>query len=144
MDTIRKIKMFAWKLAWGRLPTSTNLARFSNIPSCKCYVCNEGEDSADHIFFKCPFAMQLWSCVERYLGLGFKFKDLWPVGGWLKEGLPFDKRSGSKITGLIAACLWHLWKNRNNICFNKKSNGIFTFLFRALAEVYKDLPLNLD
>jgi hypothetical protein len=53
-------KNLLWKLAWDILPTKTTLA--ARIPSIDttCQLCSAEEESALHIFTKCPITQSIW------------------------------------------------------------------------------------
>ena len=33
-----------------------------------CYVCNEGWDDQNHVFFECPFGGRMWTMLSNKLG----------------------------------------------------------------------------
>ncbi|WOK94372.1 hypothetical protein Cni_G03074 [Canna indica] len=133
MNCIPKIKTFAWKLIWKRIPTSNYFAKFNGNIINNCPVCMNGEDSQDHLFFECPFATSYCITAGKTLGVNFEHFSNCKDGLWLLEGKNFDKENGNKLNGFIGASLWHLRKNRNEIFYNKKKLGINTILNRAFA-----------
>ncbi|KAF4363009.1 hypothetical protein F8388_020525 [Cannabis sativa] len=54
-----RLKMFLWKLCKDILPFGSRLSRiFGNNNSC--VICGEVDDSAQHLFWKCPLAKAVW------------------------------------------------------------------------------------
>ncbi|XP_060974630.1 uncharacterized protein LOC133039721 [Cannabis sativa] len=54
-----RLKMFLWKLCRDIIPFGNRLQRiFGN--STTCVICGAAEDSALHLFFKCPLAKAVW------------------------------------------------------------------------------------
>ncbi|WOL04221.1 hypothetical protein Cni_G12942 [Canna indica] len=135
MNCIPKIKTFAWKLIWKRIPTSSYFAKFNGGDINKCPVCMNGEDSQNHLFFYCSFAISYWNTVENVFGINFEQFSEWKEGNWMLEGKKYGKEDGNKLNGFIGDSLWHLWKNRNRVFFDKKRFGVNTILSKAFADV---------
>ena len=106
-----KVKLFGWLLLRERLKTRDRIARFAHINDTSCPLCNEDNESANHLFGECSFAKQVWSLM------GF------PTANW-SEGYievfnqvfllqTYDKDLFAKS---IAAC-WAIWKLRNDKVF---------------------------
>ncbi|WOL07832.1 hypothetical protein Cni_G16581 [Canna indica] len=135
LKVIPKVKIFLWKVLWGRLPTSAYLARISKVPLASCYVCGDDTDSLNHILFDCPFAKGYWEKIEMEFKIRFKHKENWFEGKWTEEVL-LDKPDFSKwLIELIAASIWNLWKNRNNCYFNNRKVGYNTLFYRSIANI---------
>ncbi|KAF4368491.1 hypothetical protein F8388_018615 [Cannabis sativa] len=59
LQITERLKMFLWKLCRDIIPFGNRLQRiFGN--STRCVICGEAEDSALHLFFKCPLAKAVW------------------------------------------------------------------------------------
>ncbi|KAF4383100.1 hypothetical protein F8388_009131 [Cannabis sativa] len=54
-----RLRMFLWKLCRDIIPFGSRLQRiFGN--EARCILCGKDEDSAHHLFFKCPLAKAVW------------------------------------------------------------------------------------
>ncbi|KAF4375099.1 hypothetical protein F8388_017245 [Cannabis sativa] len=54
-----RLRMFLWKLCRDIIPFGSRLQRiFGN--EVRCILCGKDEDSAHHLFFKCPLAKAVW------------------------------------------------------------------------------------
>ena len=55
-----RIKHFLWKMASNAV--ATNLARFKRhlSPTPLCLICEEHEESIEHVIFLCPWALKTW------------------------------------------------------------------------------------
>uniref|UniRef100_A0A803NXT3 Reverse transcriptase domain-containing protein n=1 Tax=Cannabis sativa TaxID=3483 RepID=A0A803NXT3_CANSA len=59
LQLTERLKMFLWKLCRDIIPFGNRLQRiFGN--STRCVICGAAEDSALHLFFKCPLAKAVW------------------------------------------------------------------------------------
>ncbi|WOL14581.1 hypothetical protein Cni_G23361 [Canna indica] len=97
MKVSERVKLFIWKVLWGRLPTSWWNAKLSGIEANKCHICNEGIDDMNHILFDCKYAKVYWKMAEETIGIVFSFKNEWRQGEWLKEADGFEEVSAVRL-----------------------------------------------
>ncbi|GJW51508.1 RNA-directed DNA polymerase, eukaryota, reverse transcriptase zinc-binding domain protein [Tanacetum coccineum] len=106
---------------WNLGPNGTllrlNLSlRGMDIPAISCFSCNANVKSANHIFFECIIAFDLWKLVYRWCEIPFvqtlsfeAFKD------WLSS--------------------WHAPKEKKHMLFIISTSRQFDFILVGLAEV---------
>nr|XP_043630058.1 uncharacterized protein LOC122601357 [Erigeron canadensis] len=108
-----------WRVGLDRLPTRLALKiRNCNMGSLMCGLCNDEEETAEHLFCSCWVALEVWHqvgvwCKSTPLFM-FEVKDLFKlhnVAGFCKE-----KRMVFK--GNVFVTCWILWKTRNDNVFN--------------------------
>uniref|UniRef100_A0A803QC15 Reverse transcriptase zinc-binding domain-containing protein n=1 Tax=Cannabis sativa TaxID=3483 RepID=A0A803QC15_CANSA len=59
LQITERLKMFLWKLCRDIIPFGNRLQRiFGN--DTRCVICGDADDSAQHLFFKCPLAKAVW------------------------------------------------------------------------------------
>ncbi|GJW41454.1 RNA-directed DNA polymerase, eukaryota, reverse transcriptase zinc-binding domain protein [Tanacetum coccineum] len=122
-----------WRLSLDRLPHRLNLSlRGTDISTISCSSCNANVESANHIFFECTIASDMWKLVYRWCDIPFvqalsfeAFKD------WFSSWhAPKDKKH--KLYVISASVLWWLWRFRNSVTFNsqplRKSDIFIMFL----------------
>ncbi|WOL16966.1 hypothetical protein Cni_G25754 [Canna indica] len=136
LKTTPKVRNFVWKLLWGRLPTTRYLSSFCKVDSSNCFVCGTEDDNVSHILFDCDFAISYWKKLEQELKIRFNYKMNWHKGSWLNEFAPSNTKINLWLKEILAASLWHLWKNRNNCCFNKKKSGLNSLFCRAISDIH--------
>ena len=58
-----KAKLLMWQLLQGRIMVKVVLNRFGllNNSSLLCPLCNEKEESGDHLFMQCSWSWKLWA-----------------------------------------------------------------------------------
>ncbi|GJY79979.1 RNA-directed DNA polymerase, eukaryota, reverse transcriptase zinc-binding domain protein [Tanacetum coccineum] len=67
-----KVNIFMWRLSFDRLPHMLNLfLRGMDIQAISCSSCNANVESANHIFFECIIASDLWKLVYRWCKIPF-------------------------------------------------------------------------
>ncbi|WOK96766.1 reverse transcriptase [Canna indica] len=85
--------------------------------------------------FECSFTRHFWSRIEHELGLCFKYKKYWNKGDRLKEDSKASSNAQKWSVEIIAASMWNLWKNKNNMCFQNISCGMNSMLCKTLADI---------
>ncbi|GJV39574.1 RNA-directed DNA polymerase, eukaryota, reverse transcriptase zinc-binding domain protein [Tanacetum coccineum] len=128
----RKVNIFIWRLSLDRLPHRLNLSlRGMDILTISCSSCNANVESANHIFFECTIASDMWKLVYRWCDIPFvqalsfeAFKD------WFSSWhAPKDKKH--KLYVISASVLWWLWRFRNSVTFNSqplRKSDIFDYV----------------
>ncbi|GJS65746.1 RNA-directed DNA polymerase, eukaryota, reverse transcriptase zinc-binding domain protein [Tanacetum coccineum] len=109
------------RLSLDRIPQRLNLSLCGmDIPAISCSSCNANIESANHIFFECIIASDLWKLVYRWCEIPFvqalsfeAFKD------WLSSWhAPKEKKH--RIFIISTSVLWWLWRFRNSVTFNSQ------------------------
>ncbi|KAJ0488248.1 putative reverse transcriptase zinc-binding domain-containing protein [Helianthus annuus] len=121
----KKCSIFIWKAEMGRIATMDELRR-RNIGGgdAGCSLCGEADESIEHLFTNCYYALMLWAflsswCKSQNL-LVFSFRDV--IEAHNHVGLIGRKKEVFK--GLIRIGCWVLWRMRNDVKFNNKSANV--------------------
>ena len=63
-----RIRIFAWRLSHGAIPTKENLVKWISSFNMGCVVCNHYLEYEVHILLQCRLALQVWgrSAVDNY------------------------------------------------------------------------------
>jgi len=101
-----------------KVPTNDNLmTRGVPLPSM-CSSCNSQGETDFHLFFQCPFAMNLWNLLFSILNTSIQFntvEDFW---------LLLDRNWSPQCKLVIKACIVNLlniiWLRRNQARFQGK------------------------
>jgi hypothetical protein len=70
-----------------------------------------------HLFFTCPAAKFVWSCVARSIGASTRHGSFAQYFWWIPQFLPVSRNV--QIVRVAAIC-WAIWKMRNRACFEGK------------------------
>ncbi|GKD60598.1 putative RNA-directed DNA polymerase, eukaryota, reverse transcriptase zinc-binding domain protein [Tanacetum coccineum] len=74
----RKVNVFMWRLFLDRLPHRLNLSsRGMDISAISCPSCNANVESANHVFFECDIATDMWKLVFRWCDIPLFQAFLW-------------------------------------------------------------------
>jgi hypothetical protein len=68
--------LVAWRFMHGKLPTDENLMlRGCSLPSV-CNLCFNHFETAFHIFFDCPYAVNIWTWFVGIINLNLHFNSI--------------------------------------------------------------------
>ena len=115
-----KTGVFAWEAAWGNVLTLDQLKRRGMTFANRCFMCEEEEETIDHLMFHCKFAKMLWDLVLSIVGISWVFPHsvLHNLLAW--QGAAVGKKR-KKIWLATPLCLfWNLWNARNRLVFENK------------------------
>ena len=56
-----KIGFFAWEATWGKVLTLDQLKHRGRAFANRCFLCEEDEDTIDHLLIHCKRAKTLWN-----------------------------------------------------------------------------------
>lgn len=116
-----KVSCLVWRLFHNRLPTKDDLARRGFIGQDNTqYVGGCGaEESTSHLFFECPYFVGIWLQVVWWLEVHVVLtKDCREHLDQFEALINNSKSAHIKSRAVWFACIWIIWKERNNIFKN--------------------------
>ena len=119
--SIPRHAFIAWILIQHRLPTEARLSKFRPQTDTNCPFCQGAEEDDRHLFFTCPYAMQIWTAVCQW----------WPMqlpvaitdSERLLTGIPTPRapKTQRRITyAVFLAVIYSIWKVRNHMISKNK------------------------
>ncbi|GJS96189.1 RNA-directed DNA polymerase, eukaryota, reverse transcriptase zinc-binding domain protein [Tanacetum coccineum] len=114
-----KVNVFLWRLKLNRLPTRVNLDRKGiDIGSILCPICHDDIETANHIFFNCGMAQDLWALLAKWWGLDIPLcVNISEWFDWL-EVSRIPSKACSFLDGVGGTLLWTIWNYRNRLLFS--------------------------
>ncbi|XP_039051217.1 uncharacterized protein LOC120192513 [Hibiscus syriacus] len=58
-----KLSSISWMVILDRLPTRDRLIRMGIVSDSLCILCNEDNESRNHLFVECTYATSLWNSI---------------------------------------------------------------------------------
>ena len=68
-----KTEVFAWEAAWGKVLTMDQLKRRGMTFANRCFMCEEEEETIDHLLIHCKIAKMLWDLILSIVGISWVF-----------------------------------------------------------------------
>ena len=117
-----RCRYFLWLVALNRCWTADRLQRRGLPHPDRCVLCDQGDETIDHLLVACPKSCQLWWFALRAIGLSdiLPFNEpsflLWLCDKRMKVAKA-QRRGFDTVAALIA---WTIWKEWNNRVFNQQ------------------------
>ena len=61
---------FAWEASWGKVMTLDQLKKRGRPLANRCHLCEEEEETLNHLLVHCPKARMLWELILAIVGFG--------------------------------------------------------------------------
>lgn len=128
-------RFFTWLALRDRCWTSDRLARRGLPHQDACPLCDQEEETINHVLLTCVFARTMWAAICEALG-----RPEWTptprdsLGQWLCGKQGPSNMSRKDLHTIFALSIWELWKHRNAIVFDGASPSIELLLRRMRSE----------
>lgn len=136
LPVLPRIKVFIWKLALGRLPTSAYMYHLNIGPNSNCPFCGLVPEDGEHLIWKCRMISHCWFTVLDLLGWNHSVFSILSTGSWLLEPAP-SKIDKLRPQAFIATVAWIIWKSRCNLIF-KNSQVNFNLVVSRAWSIFQD------
>lgn len=105
-----RVQFFMW-LKW--IQCRSNLQKKGIVPHALCEVCNEADETPEHIINGCGITREFWAALGVVMPTGHDLSELhkldWP------SSIPQQY-----FETLVALACWQLWKRRNAVIFRNE------------------------
>ncbi|KAG7532893.1 Endonuclease/exonuclease/phosphatase [Arabidopsis thaliana x Arabidopsis arenosa] len=136
LHTAPKIKIFLWKILNGAVAVEDRLRTRGIKIADGCLMCEEDQETINHILFQCPLARQVWALsTVPTSGNGY--------GGSIYANLNhlLDLTQNQDLSSLLKNVspwiLWVLWKNRNKILFEGTGSVTNSIVDKAFEDCHE-------
>lgn len=99
-----------------------------------CYLCDQGQETIDHILVSCPVTREVWFYVLHAFGHQLPQAAPTTLRWWRKLHSLFHGEQCSGFDSLFALISWLIWKERNVRCFREAATSIGGLLHLIKAE----------
>jgi hypothetical protein len=105
-----KVKNLVWRMCRGCLPTRIRLHDKGVHCPTDCVNCDSGQEDFAHLFFACPFAIQVWTRASLWTDIDFAVA----TAHTAEEAIFSLLQNLSTVRAKhMVMLLWSLWKCRN-------------------------------
>ncbi|XP_058774729.1 uncharacterized protein LOC131649001 [Vicia villosa] len=118
-----KVSCLAWRLVQNKIATKDNLVRRGVLLQGQERCAGEcgREENVSHLFFECHCFAGVWSHICRWIGVDAALhSEAWQHLLQFENLLGEGNLSTLKLRVLWCACIWGIWKARNNKIFRNE------------------------
>lgn len=114
---IPKHRIILWLLLHERLPVRAFLAKFFQNFDSSCGICQQPEETHEHLFFDCVHARALTNRVLNYFKAFRCPSSMFQWSRWILQRVK-DKTHRSLLMCASASIHYQVWTDRNEAVFN--------------------------
>ncbi|XP_074270881.1 uncharacterized protein LOC141594791 [Silene latifolia] len=107
---IPKTSFIYWAAVQGRLMTKDRLIRMGVGVDHACFLCANGDENHQHLFYTCCYSAQCFTLIQQALRTHLQPADLQVWFNKSHRGTKFQKRM---VCAIYIAVIYGIWKARN-------------------------------
>ena len=134
----------------GRILTLDMLKRRGRILANRCFLCEEMDESVDHLLLHCSKARLLWDLLLAIVGVNWVFSLTVREALLSWSGSFVGKKCKIALMAAPLVIFWTIWRERNNIVFDnivfsaQRMKSSFLYNFWSWTYLYiMDKPSSL-
>ena len=143
-----KLGFFAWEASWGKVFTLDQLKR-RGIPLInRCFLCEDDEETIDHLLIHCLRAKMLWDLFLAIIDSNWVFPLTVRQLLLTWQSASVGKKRKRVLLAAPLCLFWTLWKERNRVAFENEApsthgmKSVFLFTLWSWAKLYSVDNLN--
>ncbi|CAN6343306.1 unnamed protein product [Urochloa humidicola] len=131
-----KVKFFVWLAANRRIWTADRRHRLGLQDWTACKLCDQEQESVEHLFITCPYTRAVWHAVLALLGPAYRQpSDQNSMLEWwwqFRRGHCAVKQKG--LDSIFMLVTWCVWKERNGRTFSNGTARTESMLVEAIVQ----------
>jgi hypothetical protein len=135
-----KCKFFLWLAAHNKCWTADQLAKRGLSHPDKCPLCDQEEETINHMLLSCVFARQIWYGILQGLHLQVlapQMEDSSFEDWWQRVSSKVDRLVKEGLNSIIILVAWTLWNHRNHCVFD----GLHPNLHALMSTIREEMRL---
>lgn len=111
-----------WRLHHNRLPTDENLWERGHIVVSMCNLCQDSEESSNHLFLKCKFAKATWNWLSTMLRMRIDLTSISSIYHIMQRN--WSDQARDVVMAALSNAVCTIWFCRNQLRLNDNSVSI--------------------
>ena len=103
-----------------KLPTKDKLHQWGILQNNTCVLCKLYPEAISRLFFDCRYTSYIWALCKLKWGLSQQISSLTIEAIMLNSTFRTKSQSTTLARLVLAAAVWHIWKERNLRIFQHK------------------------
>ena len=143
-----KLGFFAWEASWGKVLTLDQLKRRGIHIANRCFLCEEHEETIDHLLIHCSRAKMLWDLLLAITEANWVFPSTVRQLLLAWQSASVGKKRKRVWMAAPLCFFWTLWMERNRVVFENETPSVhrmksfFLFTLWGWAKVFSVDNLN--
>ncbi|XP_021728395.1 uncharacterized protein LOC110695474 [Chenopodium quinoa] len=113
-----------WIALWNRLVIKDRLLQWHISCDPKCFLCLNGNESVQHLFFDCDFSRKVWSKVLGILRVSKPVQQFSDEIDWMKKICRSSRLKNKVIQVAFTETVYGIWIQRNAVLFTECCKSI--------------------
>ncbi|KAI3467964.1 hypothetical protein Pfo_024627 [Paulownia fortunei] len=130
-----KHSFIVWLCAKSRILTKDRI-KFLETDGI-CTLCERDYETAQHLFFGCPFTREIWNRIRGWLGIDTSMSTIHSALKWLKKEYRSNSWQNSAKKSAFACTVYQIWNTRNRKIFENEPALLDTIICKIKTYVYK-------
>ncbi|KAJ8439614.1 hypothetical protein Cgig2_020990 [Carnegiea gigantea] len=110
----------AWMFMHQRLLVLSRVGRYTKLQSMECSFCHQKEETQEHLFFECRYAVAIWDGFQKEWGIKLELTGMEPYLKSLTK-LKQSRKIRGVIYALFNAVTYNIWKAKNHSVFKNRT-----------------------
>ncbi|XP_009623361.1 uncharacterized protein [Nicotiana tomentosiformis] len=99
------------------LLTKDRLRGWGYVEDATCSLCNNEEETTDHLFFSCPYSSRVWIAMLRWQGIHRQAMTWTNEIEWAERYYKGRSTTAELYKLILADSLYYIWQERNGRIF---------------------------
>ncbi|XP_058216740.1 uncharacterized protein LOC131327608 [Rhododendron vialii] len=124
-----------WLVVLHRLSTKDRLLSWGMNVEDGCVLCNNGQESHEHLFFHCVFSQSVWGAIWQRCSMAQIRSSLSDMITWYIQNAKGSSFKCWLLKSVLAACVYNLWIERNLRIFQHKFSPIDQVILKTVTSI---------
>ena len=113
LKTIPRVHNFVWRIINKAVASNDALFKRKCSSSPNCPICEQKEETLEHLFLLCPWVRRSWFASP--LGLRISEYDIKSIEEWIEGIMLQSDHNADFVQVYVANHLWSIWKNKEQM-----------------------------
>ncbi|XP_062112554.1 uncharacterized protein LOC133823726 [Humulus lupulus] len=137
--SILKHRIVLWLVMLQRLRTRDQIQKFEPLVDQTCLLCGADNETIGHLFFHCHYSSACLQKIKHWMGWKSASLDLLQLIRWINKAKKMSAIRKNIMYATLAALVYHIWRVRNDVYWNKK----FWHITNTVQKVEREIQVRI-
>ncbi|XP_060200849.1 uncharacterized protein LOC132629134 [Lycium barbarum] len=125
-----------------RLATKDRLLKWGIIDSATCPLCDNMDESHNHLFFECSYSMRVWTKLLKWQSITRTVRRWQEEKSWATSNASGRSVQADIYRMCLAGAVYHIWLERNARVFSQGQKEDKALVKQIIQEVFVRASMN--